>query len=78
VLYEILAGQNMFPGDKDSELLDQAKNVVPPRPSEVATDRDIPQEQEDLCMLCIQKDPYAPNQNSRLHVASLRKWRIRW
>jgi serine/threonine-protein kinase len=78
VLYEILAGQNMFPGDKVSELLDQATNVTPPRPSEVATDREIPRELEDLCMRCIEKDPDARIQTARLLVAALRNWRLRW
>lgn len=78
VLYEILAGQNMFPGDKINELLEQAKHVTPPRPSEVATDRDIPEELEKLCMRCIEKDPDARIQTARLLVASLRSWRLRW
>ena len=78
ILYEILAGQNMFPGDKINELLEQAKHVTPPRPSEVATDRDIPEELEKLCMRCIEKDPDARIQTARLLVASLRSWRLRW
>ena len=79
VLYEILAGQNMFsPDNKVSVLLDQATKVTPPRPSEVATDRDIPRELEDLCMRCIEKDPDARIQTARLLVASLRSWRLRW
>ena len=41
VLYEILAGQHMFVGDEVLKLLDQAKNVKPPPPSEIAKDRDI-------------------------------------
>jgi serine/threonine protein kinase len=79
VLYEILAGQNMFsPDNKVSVLLDQATKVTPPRPSEVATDRDIPRELEDLCMRCIEKDPDVRIQTARLLVASLRSWRLRW
>jgi len=78
ILYEILAGQNIFPGDKINELLEQAKHVTPPRPSEVATDRDIPEELENLCMRCIEKDPDARIQTARLLVASLRSWRLRW
>ncbi len=78
VLYEILAGRDMFEGDKVSELLDQATRVRPPRPSEVATDRDIPEQLEDLCMRCIEKDPDARIQTARLLVSSLRSWRLRW
>jgi len=79
VLYEILAGQNMFsPDNKVSVLLDQATKVTPPRPSEVATDRDIPRELEDLCMRCIEKDPDARIQTARLLVAAPRSWRLRW
>ena len=78
ILYEILAGQHMFTGDKVNELLEQAKHVKPPRPSEVATDRDIPEQLENLCMRCIEKDPDARIQTARLLVASLRSWRLRW
>jgi serine/threonine-protein kinase len=78
VLYEILAGRNMFPGDKVSELLEQAKNVTPPRPSEVAVDREIPQQLEKLCMRCIEKNPDDRIQTARLLVAELRSWRLRW
>lgn len=78
VLYEILAGRDMFTGDKVRELLDQVTNVKPPRPSEVAKDRDIPEQLEDLCMRCIEKDPDARVQTARLLVSALRSWRLRW
>jgi serine/threonine-protein kinase len=78
VLYEILAGRHMILGDKVSEVLDQAKNVKPPRPSEVATDRQIPEELENICMRCIEKDPERRIQTARLLVAALRSWRLRW
>ena len=78
VLYEILAGQHMIEGDKVSEVLEKAKHFVPPRPSEVATDRDIPEQLEKLCMRCIQKDPDARIQTARQLVAELRSWRLRW
>jgi serine/threonine-protein kinase len=78
VLYEILAGRDMFTGDKVRELLDQVTNVKPPRPSEVAKDRDIPEQLEDLCMRCIEKDPDARVQTARLLVSALRNWRLRW
>jgi serine/threonine protein kinase len=78
ILYEILAGRDMFSGDTVTDLLDQAKNVKPPLPSEVATDRDIPEQLEKLCMRCIEKDPDARIQTARLLVSSLRSWRLRW
>jgi len=78
VLYEILAGRDMFAGDKVSELLDQATHVKPPPPSEVARDRDIPEQLEDICMRCVEKDPDARIQTARQLVSSLRSWRLRW
>ena len=78
VLYEILAGRDMFTGDKVREVLDQVTNVKPPRPSEVAKDRDIPEQLEDLCMRCIEKDPDARVQTARLLVSALRSWRLHW
>jgi serine/threonine protein kinase len=78
VLYEILAGQHMILGDKVSEVLEQAKNVEPPRPSEVATERQIPEELENICMRCVEKDPNKRIQTARLLVAALRSWRLRW
>ena len=78
VLYEILSGQHMIAGDKVREVLDQAKNVVPPRPSEIAQDRDIPEQLEDICMRCIEKDPTARIQTARQLVAALRSWRLHW
>ncbi len=78
VLYEILAGRSMFLGDNTLELLDQAKNTKPPPPSEVARDRNIPEQLEELCMRCIEKDPDDRIQTARLLVSSLRSWRLRW
>ncbi len=77
-LYEILAGRTTVVGDKVQDLLDQVKNVTPPRPSEVAPERDIPPQLEDICMRCIDKDPDARIQNARRLVAELRSWRLRW
>jgi serine/threonine protein kinase len=78
VLYEILSGREMFIGDKVNELLDQAKNVKPPPPSEIAKDRDIPKQLEDLCMQCIEKNPDDRIQTARTLVSKLRSWRLRW
>ena len=78
VLYEILAGRSMIEGDDVTKLLDQAKNEMPPRPSEIAPDRPIPRELEDTCMRCIQKDPAERIQTARQLVGALRAWRLRW
>lgn len=78
VLYEILSGQHMITSDKVSEVLEQAKNVKPPRPSEIAADRHVPEELESLCMRCIEKDPDARIQSARNLVSALRSWRLRW
>lgn len=79
VLYEILAGRPMFESDKVDELLEMAKNVRPPRPSEIASDEwDIPSQLEGICMRCIEKDPDERIQTARRLVAELRSWRLRW
>ena len=78
VLYEILAGQHMVTGDDLTALLENAKNVMPPRPSELRPDRPVPEELEDICMRCIQKDPDRRIDSAAKLVAALRAWRIRW
>lgn len=78
VLYEILAGQHMVKGQGLDELLDNVRNVIPPRPSEIRPDRAIPEELEDICMRCIRKDPDARIQSAANLVNALRAWRIRW
>lgn len=78
MLWEILAGRSMLEGDDIQDLLHQVKNVVPPRPSAVATDRQIPKQLEDLCMRCIAKDPDERIGNARRLVSALRSWRLRW
>ena len=78
VLYEILAGRTPFIGEKVSDILEQVKNVMPVPPSEVAPERDIPEQLEDLCMRCLEKDPDRRVQSARKLVAALRSWRLRW
>ena len=78
LLYEILAGRTTFEGERVGDLLQQVKTTVPPRPSEVAPDRDIPSQLEDICMRLIEKDPDERIQNARRLVAQLRSWRLRW
>lgn len=78
LLYEILAGRTTFEGENVQAILDQVRREMPPPPSEVAPDRDIPPALEDLCMQCIAKDPDERIQNARRLVAQLRHWRLRW
>jgi len=78
VLYEILAGRTTFVGTKVTEILDQVKHTMPPPPSEVASDRDIPSQLEGICMRCIAKDPDKRIQSARDLVSALRSWRLRW
>ena len=78
VLYEILAGQTTFQGEKVEEILKQVKNDTPPPPSEVAKDRDIPQQLEEIVMRCVSKNPDERIGSARRLVAELRSWRLRW
>jgi eukaryotic-like serine/threonine-protein kinase len=78
VLYEILSGRHTVVGDRLDSLLDQVRNQMPPRPSEIAPERQIPEELENICMRCIQKDPDKRIQTASQLVGALRAWRIRW
>lgn len=78
VLYEILAGRTTFLGDRVDEVIDQVKNEMPPPPSIVAPERDIPDQLENICMRCIAKDPDERIQSARQLVSALRGWRLRW
>jgi serine/threonine protein kinase len=78
ILYEILTGKHMIAGESLDAMLDQVKNEVPRRPSEIRPEIDIPEELEDICMRCIQKDPDDRIQTAAKLVAALRAWRIHW
>ncbi|MCA9503681.1 MAG: serine/threonine protein kinase [Spirochaetaceae bacterium] len=78
VLYEVLAGQHMVAGENVHELIDEIRNKRFPRPSEIAKDRRIPRQLEEICMRCISKDPDERIQTARRLVAQLRSWRLRW
>lgn len=78
VLYEILAGRTTFTGDNLNKILEEVKHNDPPRPSEVALDRDIPPQLEEICMKCIAKNPDQRIQSARRLVAEMRSWRLRW
>jgi serine/threonine-protein kinase len=58
VLYELLAGQTPFDGDKVYEVLDTVKHQKPPLPSEFSK-YPVPRTLEKLCMACLEKDPAA-------------------
>jgi serine/threonine-protein kinase len=58
VLYELLAGQTPFDGDKVYEVLDTVKHQKPPLPSEFSR-YPVPRTLEKLCMACLEKDPAA-------------------
>jgi len=78
VLYEVLSGHTVFQSDKVGELMELVRKQDPVRPSEIATDRDIPRQLEDICMRCIAKDPDERISTTRQLVAQLRSWRLRW
>jgi serine/threonine-protein kinase len=78
VLYEILAGRTTFLSTKIDEILKQVKTEMPAPPSEVAKDREIPAQLEEIVMRCIAKDPDIRIQSARQLVAALRSWRLRW
>ncbi|MBT8447096.1 MAG: serine/threonine protein kinase [Gammaproteobacteria bacterium] len=58
VLYELLAGQTPFTGDKVYEILEMVENQRPEKPSEVS-EFPVPGILERLCMRCLEKDPAA-------------------
>ncbi len=78
VLYEVLAGRTTFVGDQVREILELVKHEMPPPPSEIAPDHDIPTQLEEICMRCIAKDPDERIQSARQLVSALRAWRLRW
>ena len=78
LLYEVLAGQTLFEGEKVEEILQQILQSEVPPPSEVALDREIPAALERICLRCLAKDPGERIQSARQLVAELRAWRLRW
>jgi hypothetical protein len=54
--YKLLTGKDVFEGAGDTEILIQAVNSPPPRPSE-GIERDIPRDLDQLIVDCLAKDP---------------------
>jgi serine/threonine-protein kinase len=57
ILYEILTLRPMFNADHVLAILFQVVNEAPPRPSEVAPDREIPSVLEEICLRAVEKAP---------------------
>lgn len=55
MLYEALTLQRPFRGENSQQQLEATKNVVPLQPSEVARDRVVPPELEQVCMRMLEK-----------------------
>jgi serine/threonine-protein kinase len=62
VLYELLAGQTPFDGDKVYEITDAVQNDQPRRPSEISK-YPVPGILERLCLKCLSKEPAARPQS---------------
>ena len=57
VLFEILTLQPMAWGKTLEEILKHIQNSLPPAPSLVSPDREVPPTLETLCLRCVQKEP---------------------
>ena len=69
LLYEVLAGQTLFEGEKVEEILQQILQSEVPPPSEVALDREIPAALERICLRCLAKDPGEQIQSCLLYTS---------
>ncbi len=56
VLYEVLSGRLPVDSELVDEVLDGTLHKTPPRPSEVSKHH-VPRWLEDVCMMCLEKDP---------------------
>lgn len=71
ILYEVLTLEYMAWGNTMHEMLSHTEHDAPPKPSEKAPHRNIPQHLEDLCLRCIEKDPAARIQTSEELIRAL-------
>ncbi|HTU92239.1 MAG TPA: serine/threonine-protein kinase, partial [Gemmataceae bacterium] len=72
VLYERLTGHTPFTGETVLELLRQAREEEPPRPSSVCPgmDRDL----ETICLKCLEKDPSKRYASAEALQDDLERW----
>jgi len=77
VLYEGLTLINMTPGDTMQQILDNARQQLPPAPSVAAPDRGIPKDLDAIVMKSIAKDPAERYPTMHKLVTELRAWRAR-
>jgi serine/threonine protein kinase len=77
VLYECLTLETMTGGETMQKILDNARNVAPPPPSERSPDRSIPHDLDNIVMKCVEKDPDARFPSMNKLVTELRAWRAR-
>jgi tRNA A-37 threonylcarbamoyl transferase component Bud32 len=72
VLYERLTGQTPFTGETVLELLRQARETEPPRPSSICPglDRDL----ETICLKCLEKDPLKRYASAEALQDDLERW----
>ena len=72
VLYERLTGRTPFTGETVLELLRQAREEEPPRPSSVCPglDRDL----ETICLKCLEKDPLKRYASAEALQDDLERW----
>ncbi len=77
VLYEALTLEPMLSGDSFQEICDKARHTVPPLPSQVAPDRGIPADLEELCMQAVAKKREDRFESMHKFVTELRAWRAR-
>jgi hypothetical protein len=72
VLYERLTGQTPFTGETVLEVLRQAREAEPPRPSSVCPGLD--RDPETICLKCLEKDPSKRYASAEALQADLERW----
>ncbi len=72
VLYERLTGQTPFTGEAVLELLRQAREAEPPRPSSICPGLD--QDLETICLKCLEKDPSKRYASAEALQDDLERW----
>jgi serine/threonine-protein kinase len=72
MLYERLTGQTPFRGDSPLEVLRQAREAEPPRPTSIIAglDRDL----ETICLKCLEKDPAKRYASAEALADDLERW----